>query len=191
MTKLWPTKLPDKVVCVSKNEKCCTKTAFIYVDKCRVCATFLSFRRLLGKKDSYVFADDWDMPDGLKCPFGCWFCIEHFFSNPKHIHCIFLHCYHLHLIGGHQCWVVFTAPRPTPRKCTPLNLPLATYRRGECKLDVNDKDCLCVESTQMWFCLCFRIILYICIIINRHILNIRYLRLIYCVCEKNRLSICL
>lgn len=29
MTTLYPTKLHDKAVCVSKNEKCCTKTAFI------------------------------------------------------------------------------------------------------------------------------------------------------------------
>ena len=38
----------------------------IIYKKRRVCATF--FSQIAGVKDSYIFADDWDMPDGAKLP---------------------------------------------------------------------------------------------------------------------------
>ena len=154
----------------------------------RMC-NIVVFSQIMERKSLMSLPTTGICPTQRNCPFWCWdFCIDHFFQIPNITIDVI---YHLHLVGVRLYWAVFTTPRPVLRNCTPSNLPLVTYIREECKLDVNDKDCLCVESTQMWFCLCFRIILYICIIINRHILNIRYLRLIYCVCEKNRLSICL
>ncbi len=36
------------------------------MEKCRVCTTFFFFSQIVGKKDSYVFAHDWDMPDRAK-----------------------------------------------------------------------------------------------------------------------------
>ena len=38
----------------------------IFYKKCCAYATF--FSQIAGVKDSYIFADDWDMPDGAKLP---------------------------------------------------------------------------------------------------------------------------
>ena len=56
MTTLYPTILHDKAVCVSKNEKCCTKTTFI--------------KKNVAHVQHFIFSQivDWNMPDGAKLP---------------------------------------------------------------------------------------------------------------------------